>query len=577
MNIPDLTALLKNLKKSFDGFKEIKIALVGDTATQFLGQAIRGIGYELKIKFELFEGDYNQIDRLLLDTSSELYSFRPAYIIVFHSVQKLRKKFYALETGDRKNLCADQIAYVAKLYETIRSVSSARVLYFNFCEYDDGVFGNYANKNESSFLFQTRNINVELSRLSFRYADLFVVDMAAIQNTLGRREFTDPKTLYSADMAISVPAVPLAAKGVCDIILACEGSFKKCLVLDLDNTVWGGVVGDDGIENIQIGELGIGRAYSEFQWWVKQLKGRGIIIAICSRNSEEIAKEPFIKHPDMVLRLDDISVFVANWDNKPDNIRYIQQVLNIGFDSMVFIDDSPFERENVRRELPSVRVPELPPDPAEYLDHLVSLNLFETASVSEEDAQRTKQYQVEAKRAVAQKSFSSEKEFLASLSMKSKVRPVEPFTAPRVAQLTQRSNQFNLRTIRYTDADILRIMASDEYRTFAFTLEDQFGDNGLISVVILQKKEKSLFIDTWIMSCRVLKRSMENFVLNELVAFASANGYVELVGEYLPTPKNGMVKDHYRLLGFKESGENRWVLKTGDYTERETFVFVQTD
>jgi FkbH-like protein len=369
----------------------------------------------------------------------------------------------------------------------------------------------------------------------------------------------------------SIDFLPLLGKNTVDIIQAVLGKFKKCLILDLDNTLWGGIIGDDGIENIQIGSLGIGKAFTEIQLWVKELKKRGIIIAVCSKNDELIAKEPFEKHPDMVLRLDDIAVFVANWENKVDNIKYIQSILNIGYDSMVFLDDDPFERNMVQSQIPQITVPELPEDPAEYLNYLRTLNLFETASHTEKDEQRTQQYQQEAKRHVAQKMFTNENGFLSTLEMVSTVKPFDKFTIPRVAQLTQRSNQFNLRTIRYTEEEIQQIAASKDYYTFSFTLQDKFGDNGLVSIIILKKQNEALFIDTWIMSCRVLKRGMENFVLNEIAKLAKQDGYKELIGEYIPTAKNGLVKDHYSYLGFMYD-QGCWKLSVNDYKEKSHFI-----
>jgi FkbH-like protein len=362
-----------------------------------------------------------------------------------------------------------------------------------------------------------------------------------------------------------------------DIVCAVKGQFKKCLILDLDNTVWGGVIGDDGLEGIQLGHgLGIGKAFTEFQMWVKKLKQRGIIICVASKNNEDTAKEPFEKHPDMVLKLDDIAVFQANWETKVDNIRTIQSILNIGFDSMVFLDDNPFERNMVRDNIKGITVPEMPEDPAEYLEYLYSLNLFETASYSNLDKDRTKQYQVEAQRVSLSKTFTNEADFLKSLNMVSVVSGFTKFNTPRVAQLSQRSNQFNLRTIRYTDADIEALANDPNVIDLSFTLEDKFGDNGLIAVIIMKPLDKeTLFVDTWFMSCRVLKRGMENFTLNTMVEKAKAAGYKKIVGEYLPTPKNKMVEEHYTGLGFspiKGAPSAQFELDVEKYQNRECYI-----
>ena len=339
----------------------------------------------------------------------------------------------------------------------------------------------------------------------------------------------------------------------------------------------GGVVGDDGWENIQVGHaLGIGKAFTEFQRWIKKLKNRGIIVCVCSKNDEDKAKEPFEKNPEMVLKLDDIAVFVANWNNKADNIRIIQGILNIGYDSMVFLDDNPFERNMVRENVPGVTVPELPEDPGDYVEYLYSQNLFETASYSSADKDRTKQYQVEAKRASSAKAFTNEADFLKSLNMVSEVKGFDKFNTPRVAQLSQRSNQFNLRTVRYTDADIEALANDPSVIDLSFTLEDKFGDNGLIAVIIMKPQDKeTLFVDTWFMSCRVLKRGMENFTLNTMVEKAKAGGYKRIVGEYLPTVKNGMVKEHYPNLGFNkiEGAEtDQYELLLDSYQTRECYI-----
>jgi FkbH-like protein len=238
----------------------------------------------------------------------------------------------------------------------------------------------------------------------------------------------------------------------------------------------------------------------------------------------------------------------------------------------VFLDDNPFERNIVRENIPEICVPELPEDPADYLEYLYPLNLFETVSFSSEDTERTKLYQIEAQRVTVQQKFTNEDDFLQSLNMLSLIESFTKFNTPRVAQLSQRSNQFNLRTIRYTEADIDRVSMSSDYFTFAFTLEDKFGDNGLICVIILKHENKStLFIDTWFMSCRVLKRGMENFVLNTITGFAKEKGYTYLKGEYISNAKNEMVKDHYLNLGFKQDN-TEWKLDVDNYTNRKSFI-----
>jgi FkbH-like protein len=564
--------LKKNLKKDFTGYNQLKLALLGDTATQFLAQAIRGAGYEQQLDINVYDADFNQVDRQILDPSSELYAFQPDTVLIFEAGHKLLQKFNKTEAGVRAAFAENQINRIRHLVNALQNNLKAKVIYFNFAEEDDRVFGSFANKVPSSFIFQQRKLNCLLAEYAATSDGLYIFDMSAIQSKMGRDLIFSPSIYTSSEMVLSIDALPVVAESVVRMIAAFQGKFKKCIILDLDNLVWGGVIGDDGLDNIQIGGLGIGKAFTEFQYWIKKLQQRGIIVCVCSKNTESVAKEPFEKHPDMVLRLKDIAVFVANWENKVDNINRIQKILNIGFDSMVFLDDNPFEREMVRQNVPDISVPELPKDPAEYLEFLYTLNLFETASYSSEDANRTEQYQQESKRVVAQASFTNEGDFLKSLNMLSAVQPFDSFAAPRIAQLSQRSNQYNLRTVRYCEEDIKRISDSVRHHTFSFTLEDKFGDYELICAVILEEQQpKELFIDTWFMSCRVLKRGMENFVLNTIVDYAHNKGYHTIVGEYLPTAKNALVKDHYAHLGFTQD-VTHWRLEIATFQLKECFI-----
>jgi len=569
--------LKSNLKKDNSKFPVKKVALLSDVATQFLAVALKGMGYERNYGIDLFEAEFNQVERQVMDPTSDLYQFAPDYTVVFQSTHKLLEKYSLMPPEAQATLADERLDFVQLMCQSV----SGRVVYYNYPEIEDTVFGSYANKVASSFTYQLRKLNFELMNLAQKIPNLFICDIAGLQNKFGRDYMFDSNIYVSTEMVLSLDALPYVASRTLDVIGAIEGKFKKCLILDLDNTTWGGIVGDDGWENIQVGHgLGIGKAFSEFQQWVKKLKHRGIIIAVCSKNDEDKAREPFEKNPEMVLKIDDIAVFVANWNNKADNIRHIQSILNIGFDSMVFLDDNPFERNLVRENLPDVTVPELPEDPGEYLEYIYSLNLFETASYSTADADRTLQYQVESKRASLMQSFTNEADFLKSLGMVSEVKGFDSFNTVRVAQLSQRSNQFNLRTVRYTQADIESLGQDEEYATFSFTLADKFGDNGLICVIILKKLDtETLFVDTWFMSCRVLKRGMEDFTLHTIVEYARENGYKRIIGEYLPTAKNQMVEEHYPKLGFKKiegAASQQFELIVGDHQGKEFYITKHT-
>lgn len=564
--------LKRNLTKDYSGLPVRRLALLGDSATQFLAQVIKGYGYEEKINVEVFDADFAQLDQQILDPGSELYHFNPEFLVLYLSSEMLWDRFTATEPAAKAQFADQVLSEIENRWKTIAASINAKVIQFNFVEVNDGVFGHFANRTPASFLFQIRKLNYQLMNRVREHKHVFIGDIAALSNSVGYATTHDPRLYCTSSLTLSLEFLPTVAKSVMDIIKAVSGNIRKCLILDLDNTVWGGVIGDEGMENIQLGELGMGHAFDAFQQWARELKQRGIILAVCSKNEEETAKKVFRDHPGMTLRLDDIAVFVANWNNKVDNIKLIQKTLNIGFDAMVFVDDAPFERNLVREHLPAVTVPELPEDPALYVSFLRSLNLFETASHTEEDLERTKQYQQEIARTELLTAFTNIDEYLKSLGMVSVVKPFDDFNVPRIAQLTQRSNQFNLRTVRYTEVDVKVMSQSPQFLTLSFSLEDKFGDYGLIAVVILKRQpDKTAFIDTWIMSCRVLKRGMEEFILNQMLKRARDAGIEMLTGEYLPTLKNAMVKDLYARMGFT-ANNGKWTLNLRQHKDFKVFI-----
>lgn len=550
-----------------------RLAGLGNCATQFFSTAIQGYGRKAGLNLNVFDGDYNQIDAQLLDPGSEVFAFSPDEILLWVATDKIYEEFLDEGIEERATFAERYLEKIKNYWDLIARNGHSRILQMNFTEIDDKALGNYSCKTEISFIYQIRKLNYFLQDAMASRKDVYPVDLLAVQLRLGEEAYYDAPLYYNAKVTVSLNALPYVAKAVSDVLLAMTGRIKKCVVLDLDNTLWGGVIGDDGMGNIEIGELGRGHVFTNFQRWLKQLKERGIILAVCSKNEESAAKEPFEHHEEMVLRLDDISIFVANWEDKASNIRFIQQTLNIGMDSMVFLDDTPFERNLVRSMIPELEVPELPEDPALYLGYLQSCNYFDTASYSGEDAGRTKQYQEEMARVRQQQQFNSVDEYLASLDMVGEVRAFEPVRYARIAQLTQRSNQFNLRTVRYTEDEIQSIAEDERHLSLYFTLRDKFGDHGLVSVVILEKRQdQTLFIDTWLMSCRVLKRGMEEFIVNQLIRTAAENGFATVLGEYIPTPKNAMVKEIYPAMGFTKTGEGKYRIEVSDYQQKKTLI-----
>lgn len=564
--------LKKAAKQQIEG-KEVKAAVLGNCATQFFSMAICGFAKKKGLNLNLYDADYNQIEAQLINPASEVCEFGPEYVILWLATDKLYEEFLDLDAAQRSGFADLVMERLSHYWDLISANIGARILQPNFTEIDDKALGQYSCKVETSFIYQIRKLNYLLGEAMRTRREVYPVDLLSVQVQMGQNQFYDAALYYNAKMTVTLDALPFVAKAVVDVLLAMAGRIKKCVVLDLDNTLWGGVIGDDGMGGIEIGELGRGHAFSDFQRWLKQLKECGVILTVCSKNNEDTAKEPFLHHEEMILRLSDISVFVANWEDKATNIRRIQETLNIGMDSMVFLDDNPFERNLVRQMIPEIEVPELPEDPALYLGFLQQCNYFDTVSYVGESADRTRQYQAEFERKKLELTYESIDEYLKSLEMAGEAKPFEPVRYARIAQLTQRSNQFNLRTIRYTEDEIARIAEDEKYLTLYYTLRDKFGDHGLVAVVILEKlSEEELFVDTWLMSCRVLKRGMEEFIVNRMVETARKGGFTTLKAEYLPTPKNKMVQDIYKTMGFTETQENKYSLKVQDYVEKSVFI-----
>ena len=560
--------------KDLSGSKKVKLAILGSHATQFLKMSMEAMGQISDVNYDIYEADYDQIEMEIINPDSGLYEFAPEYVFIIQSSLSLQRMFYGMKDSDKAVFADMMLDKNANLIGQLsQNLPKTKVLFLTFEMLNDNVYGNYYSKVRNSLYHQITELNYKLMKLSENTENLYLVDINSLIYKNGIDQARNWSLYVNSDLHFGLDFYVDISAAVTGIIASLLGRFKKCVILDLDNTLWGGVIGDDGLSNIQIGSLAIGKAFTGLQKWLKQLKERGIILAVCSKNNEDVAKDPFINHREMVLHLEDISVFVANWNNKADNIRYIQEILNIGFDSMVFIDDNPAEREVVRMNLPQVCVPELPEDPALYLDFLISLNLFETTSYSENDAVRTKQYQEEAERKKLQFSVTNMDEYLTSLEMTGSIEPFIEEDFPRLAQLSQRSNQFNLRTVRHSAGDIAEIAGDKKYMTLSVKLRDKFGDYGLISILIVElRSDGTAFMNTWLMSCRVLKRGVEEYVLNYIAENLRKLGYKTLIGEYLPTAKNKLVENHYTTLGFEKAGENTWTLDVENFNARTHFI-----
>jgi len=554
---------------------KIKIALLSDAAAQQFGPLLRTLFHRNGFEALLYEAPFDGIELETINADSGLYHFQPDLIFILNSVQALRASF-SKRAGDAVAFAEERARGIAKIWDAIQHHSSATVVQSNFVMPYERYFGNFDQKVAGSFSSVVASLNAAIAEKARSRSGILLNDVDAVASWLGRRQWFDDRLWDLAKAFCALESLPALAKNMVDIALATRGRVVKCVVLDLDNTLWGGVIGDDGVDGIVLNAHGDGEAFYRLQIYLKELLQRGILLAVCSKNEMSNALLPFEKHPDMVLKRSDITVFLANWNDKAENIQKARDILNIGLDSMVFLDDNPFERSLVRGVLPEVIVPELPEDPADYVRAISELNLFETTAFSKEDVNRAELYRAEAERRDAQAAFANADEFLRSLEMRMVVARFDSFHLPRIAQLIQRSNQFNLTTHRYSEADCEALMKNPDVLPLYAKLSDRLGDHGLIGVIVLAPENEDLTIRDWLMSCRVLARGVEQTLMNLVVEKARERNLRRVRGEYIRTAKNQMVEDFFGRFGFTQTGGDKdhayWTLNVSEYQCKETFI-----
>jgi FkbH-like protein len=504
----------------------------------------------------LFVGQYGLYRNELLEPDPSLLAFAPNVIVIAVDVQDVSFELSLdAEHRDVKVAVDAKVSELVRIWRQARLSFNATIVQQTLLNTHHNMFGSYEGLLSATPYSATELFNVRL-REAASQEGILVLDIGMHAALKGHENIVDPVRWHQAKQLVSPVLSPWYGDLLARVIAATYGLAKKAVVLDLDNTLWGGVVGDDGIEGIVLGQgNAAGEAYVDFQKYLLRLSQRGIILSVCSKNDSAVAESVFNNHPDMVLRRENIASFVANWDDKASNIRRIASELNIGVDSLVFVDDNPAEREIIRRELPMVSVPELPSDIAHYASYLSNAGYFEAASFSKEDVQRADLYKANSVRQQVLSQATDVEGFLESLQMRLEVGPVSKMNIGRVTQLTNKTNQFNLRTVKYTEPEVDSLMQDERTLTLQFRLKDKFGDNGIIAVIFARPDERwpadTLFIDTWLMSCRVLGRGVEAASLEALSKLAEEMGIKQLVGEYRPTNRNKMVSNHYERLGFR--------------------------
>jgi len=561
MKFNEVIKHVKLLDNSDSDSTPLKIAILRNITVDTVVPYLKLLCYGENIKADVYMGEYDNVMQEVINPGSVMYIHSPDIIVVC-----LKKETLCADLTDHFNELSQEVidAEVKRVLDLFDSVisairrhSEAVILLHNF---EVPVFPSFGildlqenNKQVNTF----RRINTELIDLSQKYESVYMVDMDLLQSVIGYSHFFDHRYWHIGKAPYTRVASKALAKEYIKFIRAIKGKNKKCLVLDCDNTLWGGIVGEDGMENIQIGRTYPGSAFLEFQNAILNLYHRGIILGICSKNNEKDVLDVLENHPDMVLRKEHFVLFKINWDDKVSNLKEITKELNIGLDSLVFIDDNEFEINMVKQLLPQVKAILLPKDPSQYSDLLKSSGLFDSLNFSNEDRTRSKMYKanISRKHAASMMNHSSLEDYFKYLEMKVTISSADSFAIPRISQLTQRTNQFNLTTKRHSESEINEFVDSDKADVRYLKLKDRFGDSGIVGVAILKYEGEDCLIDTFLLSCRVIGRGVEGVLINDCEKTARKKGCKRMIGFYIPTQKNGQVELFYKKQGFILKGE----------------------
>jgi FkbH-like protein len=572
LDLNQLTKLAKVIdkarseRKPLDPLVPFRLAMVSNSTTDMIAPALVGSGARHGLALEIVQPSYDQVAQEALTPDSTVNRSRPDAVLFAIDYRALPLRLSLADAEGSSAVVKQVMSYLQTLRTGIKVNSNAICIFQTFAAPVETLFGSLDCSLPGTLKGLIREINRELSEIVPAAGDV-LLDVAGLAETVGLATWHNPQLWNLAKLPFSDELIPLYADHVARTIAAIRGKSRKALILDLDNTVWGGVIGDDGLEGIQIAQGDArGEAHLALQRLALDLRKRGIVLAVSSKNTDVVARQPFEEHPEMLLKLEHIAVFQANWNDKATNIQAIADELSLGLDAMVLLDDNPVERGLVRELLPQVAVPELPEDPAWYARTLSAAGYFEAVTFAAEDLKRASFYQDNARRATLQKLAGGVDTYLASLDLTITFEPFNSTGRARVVQLINKSNQYNLTTRRYSDAEVAAAEHDPSVFTLQVRLKDIFGDNGMISVVICRLAGYGIWdIDIWLMSCRVLGRKVEHMVLREILDHARAAGVVKLTGAYIPSSRNKLVIDHYARLGFTkvhedESGLTRWEL-----------------
>lgn len=559
-NIPDYFKEYNSIKKNMKAedtnqFKRMKIAVLSSSTIKGIKEVLFVKCYNLGIIPEILIGGYSQYNQEILDDNSQLYNFKPDLVILFIDTKSLLGNmffdYYQLSEEEKDNLFGSIINQIKLLVDKISQNLNCKIVLHNFEVPVNSPLGIVDNKQRLGFIEFVKNINSEIGRQFKENNQIFVFDYDAFCSKWGKENILDYKMYYLGDIKISFKYLPRLCEEYISYIKPLLALTKKCIVLDLDNILWGGIIGEDGLEGIKLGPTPEGRPFLEFQRYILSLFNTGIILAINSKNNPEDAFKVLREHPHMILKEKYFASIKINWDDKISNMKTIAEEINIGLDSLVFFDDDKLNREIIRTALPEVKVVDLPEDPSLYLKTLMELNDFNSFHFSEEDKKRGQMYADQRKRQELSKTTIDVTEYLKALDMVVTIEKANSFNIPRISQLTQKTNQFNMTTKRYLEEDIKKFADSNKYLVYSARVEDKFGDNGIIGVVIVKKEEKKWIIDSFLLSCRIIGRRVEETMLAYILEEAKKESVNTLIGEFILTKKNIPAKEFYKKNGFK--------------------------
>ena len=582
LSIDDLLRKRKSLRRQLsatEGLQPIRIAVLGGSTSNEVVDLLEIFLLASGFLPTFYQSEYGRFYEDAVLDPTDLLAFAPDVVYIHTSyLNVLEMPPVHSSPADMQSYVDAELGRYKQIWQSIEQNLPAQIIQNNFELPPYAVLGNMDCVSSGGATRFFMELNAAFARAAEADPRLLLQDIHTLSARVGLNNWFDWDRYFSYKILVTSEASVAMARSLSSIVRAIYGKSYKVLVLDLDNTLWGGVIGDDGVDKIQIGrETPVAEAYTAFQEYCLSLQRRGILLAVCSKNDDDIAKQGF-EHPDSVLKLDHFSCFKANWEPKHENILAIARELNLGVDSFVFVDDNPAERAIVEAQIPGIAVPNIGAEVSRFAAIIEEGRYFEALSISQEDLSRAALYQSNAARTSTEAKFANYGEYLDSLEMTAEIEPFKPLYLERIAQLTNKTNQFNLTTRRYTLAEMESISQDPNYIGIYGKLSDRFGDNGLISIVLGRREHDLLHLDLWLMSCRVLKRDMELAMLDSVANHARAMGIRALCGYYLPTKKNGMVADHYEKLGFEqfsadaETGSSVWTLPLTDYAPRSQHI-----